>query len=502
MKRLLLICMTLMTGLVLSAQERYLDTVFQEVTITENVKYGRNYTVLTVPVVGKATSQNLLMDVYEPTEDTIALRPLVLVFHTGNFLPYPQSGGVSGSKDNDMASIEFSNRLAKMGYVAANVDYRLGWNPLSTELEERTSTLINAAYRGVQDCRTAIRYFKKDVEENGNTYGIDTSRIVVWGVGTGGYISLNSAVLDNYTDILIPKFFGSDITGDGNPDPMVIQQFHGDIYGTSLALHPSGDTLSLPNHVGYNSDFHLTVNIGGAMGDTSWLDASDGPFISVHVPTDPFAPYKEFTLIVPTTGEQVVEVQGSYLVDSLANAYGNNQVMADLELDDEITKVAKSRRGDIAGLLPLIGSGGVNDSAPWTYWDKENNVNSESSLVGNPDMSKEKANRYIDSIMMFYAPRAYAVLQLGELSYTENLKMETGLRIYPNIVAHDCIIETDLDHPFEAIYLYDQQGRMMKRVQNIRTTRYTLDMSDMPSGLYFARVMTKAGSSVSRIIKQ
>src|SRR5690606_6645115 len=156
-----------------------------------------------------------------------------------------------------------------------------------------------------------------DVEENGNTYRIDTSRIVAWGSGTGGYVSLNAAVLDSYQEILIPKFFSSNVTAEGQPIPMVIPQIHGDIYGTSYGINPlNGDTLSVPNHVGYDSKFQLTVNVGGAMGDTSWLDPGDGPFISYHVPTDPNAPYKEFSLIVPTTGDQVVEVQGSYLVDS------------------------------------------------------------------------------------------------------------------------------------------------------------------------------------------
>jgi hypothetical protein len=373
---------------------------------------------------------------------------------------------------------------------------------LAGTVEERTNTLINAAYRGVQDLRTAVRFFKKDVEENGNTYRIDTSRIVAWGSGTGGYVSLNAAVLDSYQEILIPKFFSSNVTAEGQPIPMVIPQIHGDIYGTSYGINPlNGDTLSVPNHVGYDSKFQLTVNVGGAMGDTSWLDPGDGPFISYHVPTDPNAPYKEFSLIVPTTGDQVVEVQGSYLVDSLATVYGNNQVMADLELDDSITIIAKSRRGDIAGLMPLIGSGGPADAAPWQYWDASN-VNSASGLLTNPDMSREKAMRYIDTIMLFYAPRAYAILDLGELTYVENLKLETGLKIYPTLVSNQCTIQTDLAHPFEAIYLYDQQGRYMKSVRNIRTNQYTLDMSGMPVGLYFARVITKSGSSVSRIIKQ
>lgn len=502
MKNYLLICIGLMAIWTVNGQERYLDTVFQDVTVTRDIMYGENYSVLSVPATGKATLIPLLLDVYEPTADTAALRPLVLLCHTGNFLPHPLNGSVSGNKNIDNTTIEIANRLASMGYVAANMDYRLGWNPIAPTVEERTSTLINAAYRGVQDLRTAVRYFKKEVAENGNPYRIDTSRIVAWGVGTGSYLTLNSAALDSYEDIVIPKFIGSDINGDNQPDPMIIPPIHGDIYGTSYGIHPvSGDTLSVPNHAGYNSDFQLTVNVAGAIGDSSWIDADDGPIISYHVPTDPFAPYKEGTVIVPTTQQQVVEVQGAFIIDSLANVLGNNQVFTDLELDDSITLVAESRRGDIEGLMPLIGTSGPNDSAPWQYWDKATNVNSDNGLMLNPDMSKEKALAYIDTIVLFFAPRAYAALELGELSYVENLKIETGLKIYPNLVRHECIIETDREHPFEAIHLYDQQGRLMKKVNNIRTNRYTLDMNGMPTGLYFVRVDTKGGVSVSRIVK-
>lgn len=503
MKKFLLIFWALTVAWSVQGQERFLDTVFSEVDITKDIIYGANYSVLSVPTKGKAELVDLKLDLYEPAGDTSELRPLVLICHSGNFLPYPLNGTTSGSKDDDYSSIEFAMRLAKMGYVAANMDYRLGWNPIAPTVEERTNTLINAAYRGVQDFRSAIRYFKKEVTENGNPYKVDTSRIVGWGLGTGSYVVLNSAVIDQYEDIVIEKFIGSDINGDDTPDPMVVPQIHGDIYGTSYGIHPlSGDTLSVPNHVGYNSDFQLSVNVGGAVGDTSWLDAGDGPFISAHVPTDPFTAYKEAFVIVPTTGQQVVVVQGSFLVDSLANVYGNNQIFTDLELDDSITLVAESRRGDIEGLMPLIGSGGPNDAGPWQYWDPETNVNSETSLMVNPDMSREKALRYIDTIALFFAPRAYAALELGELSSVENLKIETGMKIFPNLVTHDFMIRTDLDHPFEAIYLYDQRGRYMKHVTNIRTNQHTMDMSGMAAGLYFVRIVTKAGSAVSRIVKQ
>lgn len=100
----------------------------------------------------------------------------------------------------------------------------------------------------------------------GNPFGVDTSRIVAWGQGTGGYVSMAAATMDSYLDIVLKssnKFIGPDVTGDGLPDPYVLPPIHGDIYGTSYGIHPvTKDTLSLPNHVGFSSDFQLCVNMG------------------------------------------------------------------------------------------------------------------------------------------------------------------------------------------------------------------------------------------------
>lgn len=48
-----------------------------------------------------------------------------------------------------------------MGYVVASVDYRLGWDPVNTSKDIRVFSLINAAYRGVQDASTCIRFSKR-----------------------------------------------------------------------------------------------------------------------------------------------------------------------------------------------------------------------------------------------------------------------------------------------------------------------------------------------------
>ena len=112
MKKFFLALFILGIGVFAMGQERYLDTLFEDVELTKDIKYGENITIISVPETGLPSLQSLLLDVYEPEGDTADLRPLVLVCHSGNFLPFPINGGVEGSKDDDNTSIEISRRLA------------------------------------------------------------------------------------------------------------------------------------------------------------------------------------------------------------------------------------------------------------------------------------------------------------------------------------------------------------------------------------------------------
>ncbi|MBM3427807.1 MAG: alpha/beta hydrolase, partial [Bacteroidetes bacterium] len=249
-----------------SAQTRYLDEVFTGVNVESNVTYGMNATVLYYSVLGQAVPEALKMDIYSPAGDMETNRPLMLFFHTGNFLPHPQNGGTGGMR-TDSSAVEICSRFARMGYVVASCDYRLGWNPIDTSQEGRVYTLINAAYRGVQDSRTAARFFRKSVAEMGNMYGVDTTRIVAFGQGTGGYISLASATLDVYGDVVLPKFTRVVQTPNGPmPLPMVLESVNGNIdgttWGTTAGFVAPGteDTLCYPNHTGYSSSIQACVN--------------------------------------------------------------------------------------------------------------------------------------------------------------------------------------------------------------------------------------------------
>ena len=219
----------------LKAQALFLEDVYDNVKVTTNQVYGINATILAFPVVGQAIPQPLIMDVYEPQGDTAAVRPLIIFWHTGNFLPFPQNGNIGGTL-RDSAVVEMCRRAARAGYVVASADYRTGWNPVAVSKDERVLTLINAAYRGVQDANTCVRFWKKSVTELGNPFRIDSSRIVHMGDGTGGYVGLNVGALDSY--IKIPtasngKFLLSD--GMGNFFPMIIEGVNGDVFQTGYA---------------------------------------------------------------------------------------------------------------------------------------------------------------------------------------------------------------------------------------------------------------------------
>jgi acetyl esterase/lipase len=157
---------------------RYLEPVFPEIEISENVVYG-NAPALNFPYLNEnnTSPQDLIMDIYRPVGDTLDYKPAIICAHSGAF--------VSGSKDVD-DMVAFCDSMAHRGYVSASIDYRLGMNIFSS------SSSTRAVYRGVQDGRAAIRFLK----ENADIYGIDTNNIYFLGSSAGGYIVQHNMFMD------------------------------------------------------------------------------------------------------------------------------------------------------------------------------------------------------------------------------------------------------------------------------------------------------------------
>jgi len=161
-----------------SQETRFIDEVFDEVTITENIVYGNAPDLPFIFLFEWNTYDiDLHIDVYEPSGDTMQDRPVIIFAHSGAFF--------SGSKEaQDMVAL--CEASAKRGYVAVSMEYRLGLNILSSYSGER------AVYRGVQDGSAVIRYLR----EYHNNFNIDYDKIFFWGSSAGSFIGLHLSYIE------------------------------------------------------------------------------------------------------------------------------------------------------------------------------------------------------------------------------------------------------------------------------------------------------------------
>jgi poly(3-hydroxybutyrate) depolymerase len=183
---------------------RYRERIFTAFDKTANIVYG-NAPFINAPYLleNSTTNQNLLLDIFEPSGDTAQKRALILFAHSGGF--------INGSKDNeDMQAL--CDSFSRRGYVTASFEYRLGFNPLSSNASER------AVWRGIQDGSAAVRFFK----QNAALYKIDTNKIFMWGSSAGAFLALGLAYLDNaerpsstFSGFLRPDLGCKDCSGNG-----------------------------------------------------------------------------------------------------------------------------------------------------------------------------------------------------------------------------------------------------------------------------------------------
>jgi len=277
MKKILL-ALTVVSAVNTSAQcdgNRYLNYIFSDVQVTSDVPYGEN-------LKNNGTSQILLCDVYQPVGDNVINRPAVIVAHGGFFL----SGSKTGA---DVVPI--CERLAKMGYVAISIEYRLG----VTITANLAGPMTEAVMRGVQDGKAAVRFLRKTVAVDGNPYNIDANEIYIAGSSAGGYIALHMAYLDDISEL--PSYVNT-----SNPG------LTGGLEGES-------------GNPGYPSDVKAIVNICGAIGDTAWIHPGDEPALLFHGTNDQTVPYGS-AMQYAFGVAPVVEVDGSHSINEKMDQIG------------------------------------------------------------------------------------------------------------------------------------------------------------------------------------
>jgi hypothetical protein len=542
----------------LSFGQRYLTEIFSssQINTTSNVVYATNIDFLTSNFTNQAQVQNdlialntaiamgqpfpaayynpadastsvkvtnLLMDIRQPdqTTDPVEARPAIIYVHTGNFLPPLINGGISGSKI-DSAAVNLCKQWAKRGFVSVSASYRLGWNPISTDPDVRRGTLLNAVYRAIRDVKMCVRYLKDNAEE----LGIDPNQIIIYGQGSGGYIANAYMTLDDITELFLPKFLDSETA-----QPYVDISLVGGIDGY-------GGALNLYQDNGISADVAFTANAGGAIGDISWLEGGEPPHVSFHCVRDPFAPFNEGTVIVPTTNEDVVEVQGSNIVIQNAVNFGNNNSFASFPSGDPYTDRARSLYGQTLdyiypapnntvtinntpeGLFPFVKPINqvnvfLNESGPWDWWDFatlqqvvagtnaalgtnfDATTLHQQGIMGNPDMGPVKGLAHIDTIQGYLVPRIIAALDLvtGIESAPEK---QVKLDIFPNPAIDQVTVIAEgekIDH----MELFDLTGKRV-RVENINSDRFILHRRNLESGVYLLNLWFDGEKSTNKVI--
>ncbi len=521
MKHLVLILCLLSTNIMLTAQgTRYIDEVFTSVSVQKNIVYGSNYTIL--PIILQTATQpqieDLEMDIYSPVGDTLTDRPLVIVAHRGDYLPRVINQSPYGTRE-DSAVVELCRELAKRGYVAASISYRLGWNPFGEDIT-RKKGVLEATYRVTQDMRTCVRFFRKNAAEDGNTYRIDPERIAVGAFDAAAYAAYNVAYLRRFDQIELPKFVDF---SQQPPEVFIDTTLYGNPYGTQER------TLNVANYPEYSSDVSMVFGFQGGLGDFSWIEAGDLPAIGVID-----ASALELTGIrdvtISATGDIII-ADGARpdTVIHQSQALGNNNVWID-QFDDPLTQLALQRSGGIEGLLllkPEVREGevlcdstaGAQPSSyrgniyPWNWYDEQlfstlwnfipdqtvpGDVQVCRENLGNPN-DPELSRSYVDTLARYIAPRIITAMNANtSISRSGQIRTHHFVKIYPVPAEQSVSILSD-----KAIQVYeitDIAGKHWSKKMGINRQEITVQQEGMPAGFYLLRLYFDDGFQTHKLI--
>lgn len=375
--------------------ERFLQEVFTDVTVTSNVVYGSAITY-------SGTTQSLVLDVYEPTGDAFTVRPLIVFAHGGSF--------IFGDKaSSDMVTL--CTKYAKLGYVCASINYRLGYQGLIPN----SNTAKQTVYRATSDMRAAIRYFRKDYSTD-NLFRIDTTNIYAAGVSAGAFMAVHLGYLDQ------PEEIPSAV------DPVA----YGGIEGFS-------------GNDGYSSKVKAIVNLCGALGDTSWINIGDVPFISMHGTVDDVVPYG--TAVINVLGVNLFEVDGSRSI---------------------------ALRQEHLGLR--------HEFVSWN---------------GAAHVPFVNSSLYMDSVFMAVTPFLAEQLGCDVPNGMEEASKSTSLNIFPN-PAND-LLTIRSNEAIDRIELIDLQGRVLWSIQQAQSTQ-NISLSSYDKGIYLMRIWQGKSLNTKKIV--
>jgi acetyl esterase/lipase len=189
-----------------------------------------NNVVYASPTTPNGKSKPLMMDMLIP--EPVRTRTIVVYVPGGGF--------VVAAKES---ALNLRTYVAEAGFAVVSVEYR--------------TTRDGANYRdGVEDIKAAIRYLRA----NAGQYGIDASKVVVWGESAGGYLAAMVGVTNG----------NSSFVAGANPNQSSDVQGVIDDFGASDISRLAADFDAVTQREIYTNEG--IVNYIGKMQDAKTLD--------------------------------------------------------------------------------------------------------------------------------------------------------------------------------------------------------------------------------------
>jgi para-nitrobenzyl esterase len=378
---------------------RYRTEMFTEVAAILDLKFSEGKTIA-------GNNQELFMDIYKPKGDVQTKRPVIVLGFGGSF--------ISGTRKDISWLCE---SYAKRGFVAVSIDYRL--YDLALIPFPSASEMQTVVVKSIADMNAALHYLLADAKMT-NTYSIDTNALFVGGISAGAIMACHTAMLDS-TDV-IPSNIQTKLRAEG-------------VIGSEKNLLGSKSIKGI-------------LNFSGGLHIGDWYDVSDPPIFSYHDDNDRTVPYKKGWAQI--FGQNIVELEGSFILDSLATLRGMNS---------ELHTIPNSS-GHVSYLvLPAQRNTVIDESAKFLY-----------KLMCNDRVSvKEIAEEMAFSV----SPNPFQ----NELTVT---------------VAHSAYTETELLDAFGKVLL----------TAGANQTHFSFKTDDLSPGIYFIRLMEDGELRIEKVIKE
>lgn len=487
---------------------RYSKKVFEKSDTLKDVEYAKA-PWLNNPVAllseynihegeAKTEMRPLYMDIFSPSNDTVKHRPAIIFMHSGGFL--------SGTRHND-DMLALCDSFARRGYVTATIDYRIGMGAtinrifgiiIGAKVDEANG--YRSFYRAMQDSRAAIRFLKL----NSENYGIDTTKIFLYGSSAGAILSIHNLYLDKPAEIDSAAFKNPSL---GQLDSIGIQGFAGKA--------------------------NATVALWGSLLNPEVIEIETTPVFLAHGTADDVVPFKKGKLLgnieipISTMKLELPDGYGSYCIDTALQNRGIPHQ----------TYFVEGKKHEFYG----VDTGEFPEDGPNAYWDTIIWKTSDFLFdIFQPEVDFQVETQNLTSIFTNTSSEIYSarwdfgdnITRTGNIvehvynqsgiykvtltACNKNMACDTiskmvetenkvfaeeilfnKIRIFPNPASDFVVIEGLIDNA--QIRIFNMNGTLIQMKENIGNG--TLNIQQLETGIYAVEIKNHQQKTTLKLVK-